>query len=199
MPELWLVRSKPYRNRRLKDESYGRLLTLLRQFDRHANIHSLKRKINNFRTSYRRELRKVLCSEQTYVPALWYFKDLDFLCELETGDMQYTRELGTEIEAEPEPLALQNQNTSEEEYLQQAPTLGNLLKAGHTGMEFNEMNEVSSSPEQEHDHQVVIHHGGIDSEVSLLLSKRNIFLRNLQIFKHFFTPFVLKHIINIII
>ncbi|XP_016923874.3 serine/threonine-protein kinase fray2 isoform X2 [Drosophila suzukii] len=88
MPELWLVRSKMYRDRRLKDESYGRLLDLMHTTDPHANIHTLKRKINNFRTSYRRELRKVLDSDHSYVPSLWYFKELDFLYELETGEMQ---------------------------------------------------------------------------------------------------------------
>ncbi|XP_016955736.1 negative elongation factor E isoform X1 [Drosophila biarmipes] len=88
MPELWLVRSKVYRDRRLKNESYGRLLDLMRTSDPHANVHTLKRKINNFRTSYRRELRKVLESDHNYVPSLWYFKELDFLYELETGEMQ---------------------------------------------------------------------------------------------------------------
>lgn len=88
MPELWLVRSKLYRDRQLKLESYSRLLELLRTTDSYANIHTLKRKINNFRTSYRRELRKVLDSGNTYKPTLWYFKELDFLYELETGELQ---------------------------------------------------------------------------------------------------------------
>ncbi|KAH8289230.1 hypothetical protein KR054_002014 [Drosophila jambulina] len=146
MPELWLVRSKPYRNRRLKDESYGRLLTLMRQIDPHANSHSLKRKINNFRTSYRRELRKVLRSGHTYVPGLWYFKDLDFLCELETGVLQYDdsieKEVEMEMEMEPEPLAQQDQ-----EYPQlitdEGETMGRIqLKAGKTeNMGANEINE----------------------------------------------------------
>ncbi|XP_026838193.1 uncharacterized protein LOC6551234 isoform X4 [Drosophila erecta] len=92
MPELWLVRSKLYRDRRLKVESYGRLLELLRASDSNVNIHTLKRKINNFRTSYRRELRKVLDSNNTYTPSLWYFKELDFLYELETGELKLAAE-----------------------------------------------------------------------------------------------------------
>ncbi|KAH8244821.1 hypothetical protein KR032_000993 [Drosophila birchii] len=113
MPELWLVRSKAYRNRRLKDEAYGRLLTLMRQIDPNANTHSLKRKINNFRTSYRRELRKVLRSEHCYVPGLWYYKDLDFLCELETGVLEYNDSIEREPEMEIEQAQL------DEEYQQQ--------------------------------------------------------------------------------
>ncbi|KAH8373663.1 hypothetical protein KR200_005486 [Drosophila serrata] len=164
MPELWLMRSKSYRNRRLKDESYGRLLTLMRQIDPNANCHSLKRKINNFRTSYRRELRKVLRSGYTYVPGLWYFKDLDFLCEMETGVLQYDGsmekepEMDMDMEPEPEPLAQQNQ-----EYEQQVFPKVEALEGITENMGVNEINDVSTSSsfDQEnhhhHHHQVVVH------------------------------------------
>ncbi|XP_016986836.1 serine/threonine-protein kinase fray2 isoform X1 [Drosophila rhopaloa] len=132
MPELWLVRSTLYRDRKLKDESYGRLLELMRESDRYANIHTLKRKINNFRTSYRRELRKVLESDNTYVPSLWYFKELDFLYELETGELQLDNEAAVQdqdrkllqhhenlseyhTETEPETLEYMQQHESEVE------------------------------------------------------------------------------------
>lgn len=102
MPELWLTNSPEYRNRKLKAASYERLLQHMRQADPSSNIHMLKRKINNLRTSYRRELRKVLESkgggghgegdhheeEEEYVPALWYYGELDFLYEQETGEAQ---------------------------------------------------------------------------------------------------------------
>ncbi|XP_070136927.1 uncharacterized protein [Drosophila bipectinata] len=88
MPELWMVRSKEYRDRKRRDSAYGRLLEFLQKYDPNANIHTLKRKINNFRTSYRRELRKVLKSNGTYMPSLWYFKEFDFLYELETDEIQ---------------------------------------------------------------------------------------------------------------
>lgn len=111
MPELWLTNSKEYRNRKLKAASYERLLQHMRQADPTSNIHMLKRKINNLRTSYRRELRKVLESkslssrlsvrgangeveveeeelEEEYVPTLWYYNELDFLYEQETGEAQ---------------------------------------------------------------------------------------------------------------
>ncbi|XP_026845349.1 uncharacterized protein LOC6603227 isoform X1 [Drosophila persimilis] len=88
MPQLWMTKSKGYRNRLLREQSYQRLLDCMRSIDPTANIHTLKRKINNFRTSYRRELRKVYSSDNNYVPTLWYFKELDFLCEFETGELQ---------------------------------------------------------------------------------------------------------------
>ncbi|XP_017030789.1 uncharacterized protein [Drosophila kikkawai] len=166
MPELWLVRSKPYRNRRLKNESYGQLLTLMRQIESNANIHTLKRKINNFRTSYRRELRKVLRSGHSYVPNLWYFKDLDFLCDLETSDLQddsmMQKESETEMDLEPDSLA---QDNTEEYQPQTSNELGNLervqLKVENTeNMGVGEINEVSSSglENQHHYNQVLVHH-----------------------------------------
>ncbi|EDV99918.1 uncharacterized protein LOC6565146 isoform X1 [Drosophila grimshawi] len=95
MPELWLTTSKDYRNRKLKTQSYELLLKHMRTFDPSANIHMLKRKINNLRTSYRRELRKVLDNKSAlrggldeYRPSLWYFNELEFLYDLETGEAQ---------------------------------------------------------------------------------------------------------------
>ncbi|XP_034670833.1 uncharacterized protein LOC117903116 isoform X2 [Drosophila subobscura] len=93
MPQLWMTKSRGYRDRLLKAQSYHILLECLRDIDPTANIHTLKRKINNLRTSYRRELRKKYSSENEYVPTLWYYKELDFLCEVETGELQLEMEL----------------------------------------------------------------------------------------------------------
>ncbi|XP_017052280.1 uncharacterized protein LOC108095624 isoform X2 [Drosophila ficusphila] len=120
MPELWLVRSKLYRNRRLKAKSYGRLLQLLRANDQHANIHTLKRKINNFRSSYRREFRKVLQSGSEYVPSLWYFEELDFLRDVDEGHPKLSQDDPDELQSETEPEGIgftqQNESGVEEEY-----------------------------------------------------------------------------------
>lgn len=58
-----------------------------------AMVHT---KINAFRTSYRRELKKVKLSiksgvgnDDIYKPNLWYFNELDFLRDQE-GQMQGT-------------------------------------------------------------------------------------------------------------
>ncbi|XP_022216048.1 uncharacterized protein LOC111070057 isoform X1 [Drosophila obscura] len=113
MPQLWMTKSRSYRDRLLKAQSYHLLLDCLRKIDPTANIHTLKRKINNLRSSYRRELRKKYSSDNDYVPTLWYFKELDFLCEVETGELQLEMELdgdlpqlkssGPQPELSPEP------------------------------------------------------------------------------------------------
>ncbi|BFG01638.1 uncharacterized protein DMAD_01340 [Drosophila madeirensis] len=97
MPQLWMTKSRGYRDRLLKAQSYHILLECLRVIDPTANIHTLKRKINNLRTSYRRELRKKYTSENEYVPTLWYYKELDFLCEVETGELQLEMELDGDL------------------------------------------------------------------------------------------------------
>ncbi|SPP89454.1 uncharacterized protein LOC117590986 isoform X1 [Drosophila guanche] len=97
MPQLWMTKSRGYQDRLLKAQSYHILLECLRVIDPTANIHTLKRKINNFRTSYRRELRKKYSSENEYVPTLWYYKELDFLCEVETGELQLEMELDVDL------------------------------------------------------------------------------------------------------
>lgn len=50
----------------------------------------MKNKINSLRTNYRKELKKVKASYRTgtgtediYVPALWYYSELNFLQEQE--------------------------------------------------------------------------------------------------------------------
>ncbi|XP_064554894.1 uncharacterized protein LOC135439943 isoform X2 [Drosophila montana] len=133
MPELWLTNSKDYRNRKLKARSYDRLLAHMLTTDPTANIHMVKRKINNLRTSYRRELRKVLESKSSmhghfageeYVPSLWYFNELEFLYDQETGEAQTLIDAEPEPELEPEPESKHEQHTENEadnepEYLKQ--------------------------------------------------------------------------------
>ncbi|XP_017115153.1 uncharacterized protein LOC108137762 isoform X1 [Drosophila elegans] len=157
MPELWLVRSKLYRDRKLKDESYGRLLELLRVSDQYANIHTLKRKINNFRTSYRRELRKVLESDNAYVPSLWYFKELDFLFELETGELQLDNETvaAADQERDYENISVyqDEQKPDSPEYMQQHES-----EEGHSNMDA----DLTEESDNDNDNDHVIHQ--IDSD-----------------------------------
>ncbi|KRF94180.1 anaphase-promoting complex subunit 6 isoform X2 [Drosophila mojavensis] len=124
MPELWLTNSKDYRNRKLKAHSYDRLLRHMRTSDPYANIHMVKRKINNLRTSYRRELRKVLESRangaysgEEYVPSLWYFNELEFLYDQETGEAQTLIDAEPEHEPDSKP---EPEQESEPEYLKDA-------------------------------------------------------------------------------
>jgi len=56
----------------------------------YVNIYTTKKKINTLRSTYRRELKKVLASkksgagvEDIYVPSVWHFEDLGFLFDHE--------------------------------------------------------------------------------------------------------------------
>lgn len=88
MPSLWKVNSDAYKNKRLKQECYDRLTEKLREIEPSATIDLTKRKINTFRSNYRREVNKVLNSKlkggQLYNPSVWYYKHLEFLYEGET-------------------------------------------------------------------------------------------------------------------
>lgn len=88
MPALWKVNSDAYKNKRLKQECYDRLTEKLREIEPSATIDLTKRKINTFRSNYRREVNKVLNSKlkggQPYNPSVWYYKHLEFLYEDET-------------------------------------------------------------------------------------------------------------------
>ena len=59
MPCLWDVRSKEYSNKHIKQECLTLLLEKLKEIDPDANVDVVRKKIDNFRSSYRRELRKV--------------------------------------------------------------------------------------------------------------------------------------------
>lgn len=88
MPSLWKVYSDQYKNKRLKQQCYSKMLEKLREIEPSATIDLVKRKINTFRSNYRREVNKVLNSKlkgQTYHPSVWYYKHLDFLYEDETN------------------------------------------------------------------------------------------------------------------
>lgn len=59
MPHLWQKTHKEYMNRDKREIGFAILLKIYREFDEHATIKYLKKKVENMRTSYIRELRKV--------------------------------------------------------------------------------------------------------------------------------------------
>ncbi|XP_023288149.1 uncharacterized protein LOC111673968 [Orussus abietinus] len=90
-PCLWMTKSKDYHDRNKKDAAYGRLIETYKAIDPHANREIVVKKINNLRTTYKKELKKQQLSqtfgagaEETYTPRLWYFHLLDFLYDQET-------------------------------------------------------------------------------------------------------------------
>ncbi|XP_042207798.1 uncharacterized protein LOC121856355 [Homarus americanus] len=89
-PSLWQIKSEDYKNRPLKQECYGKLVEKMKDIIPTATKATVTKKINSFRTSYRRELKKVLLSEKSdagtddiYQPSLWFYNDLHFLRDQE--------------------------------------------------------------------------------------------------------------------
>lgn len=82
LPALWRIKSTEYTDRVLKANCYMKLIKKLKEIHPDADREMVVRKINNFRTSYRKELkRKRECRllGKTYTPTLWYFDYLRFL------------------------------------------------------------------------------------------------------------------------
>ncbi|KAL1123966.1 hypothetical protein AAG570_001736 [Ranatra chinensis] len=89
-PCLWRVKSKEYHDRNKKERAYDELIRHYRKIEPNADREAIVKKINNLRTAYRKEVKKVndtrksgLGEEEGYVPKLWYFHLLDFLNEQE--------------------------------------------------------------------------------------------------------------------
>ncbi|CAB3229318.1 unnamed protein product [Arctia plantaginis] len=82
MPHLWQKTHKEYMNRDKREVGFKILLKIYREFDAHATIKYLKKKIENMRTSYIRELRKMKECQRTgkiYSSNLYYFDALRFI------------------------------------------------------------------------------------------------------------------------
>ncbi|XP_074041337.1 uncharacterized protein [Leptinotarsa decemlineata] len=74
----------------LRDKAYASLLQYYKSVDENATIDKVKNKINNLRSSFRKELKKVNKSKKSgsgtdeiYVPTLWYYKLLLFTSDQE--------------------------------------------------------------------------------------------------------------------
>ncbi|KAF7283311.1 hypothetical protein GWI33_000942 [Rhynchophorus ferrugineus] len=79
---LWDVNSNNYLNKQKRNASYDVLLQKLKEMNPKATVEGLKKKINNMRTAFRRELKKVQCKGgEIYQPTLWYFDLLLFTCQ----------------------------------------------------------------------------------------------------------------------
>ncbi|XP_037947624.1 uncharacterized protein LOC119679377 [Teleopsis dalmanni] len=83
LPALWKVRHSDYNNKRRRIECLAVLVKKLREIQPNANVRLVKSRINNLRTGYRREIKKIEASEKSgddlYVPTVWYFNHLNFL------------------------------------------------------------------------------------------------------------------------
>ena len=77
---LWKIKDAAYANRALRTKAYEELLELYKTIDDEATVETVKHKINNLRSAFRKELKKVAASKRSgtsaddiYTLSLWYF------------------------------------------------------------------------------------------------------------------------------
>lgn len=87
-PEIWDPRCDKYSIKEYKDQAYQALVTKMREIDPNASVDSVKRKLNIFKSNYKREQkrRRITGSKSK----LWYFKDLSFLPEMDRSASELT-------------------------------------------------------------------------------------------------------------
>lgn len=114
LPCLWKVKSKSYSNRHEKNKAYEKLLLLYKQTDPNATIDTVKKKINNLRCTFRKELKKVRKSKRSgegsdniYVPTLWYFNLLMFTADQEEPRTSVSNDTQSDEETEIEVSLLE--------------------------------------------------------------------------------------------
>ncbi|XP_069702767.1 uncharacterized protein [Periplaneta americana] len=90
LPELWNLEHPHYSNRRKKAAAYDSLIEKLKVIEPDASRETVVKKINNLRSAFRKELKKVNDSKKSgasgddvYIPVLWYFNELLFLVDQE--------------------------------------------------------------------------------------------------------------------
>lgn len=78
-PCLWQIKSKEYSDRNKKALAYAALINKCKELDPQANKDFVTKKINSFRTVYRKECAKIKSSmrscagsDEVYKPSLWY-------------------------------------------------------------------------------------------------------------------------------
>ena len=90
LPALWKVKSKEYSNKFAKDKGYNQLIEFCKTFEKEADKTYVVPKINNLRSSFRKEMKKVDKSKLSgagtdlvYETKLWYYKDIQFIQDQE--------------------------------------------------------------------------------------------------------------------
>ncbi|CAB3233200.1 unnamed protein product [Arctia plantaginis] len=84
---LWDKKHKEYFNRDMRQEAFKMLLQLFNEeTGKNTTLADFRKKLENMRTTYGRELKKVNASKQTgsgsndiYVPSVWYYRLFEFL------------------------------------------------------------------------------------------------------------------------
>jgi len=89
-PCLWKIKSKDYTNKNLKNRAYDELLKVCKSINPETNRDFVVKKIQSFRGSFRKELKKVEDSKRSgrsaddvHIPTLWYYHLLEFTVDQE--------------------------------------------------------------------------------------------------------------------
>ncbi|CAG9559067.1 unnamed protein product [Danaus chrysippus] len=86
-PALWDPRNQYYTNKYKRLEYLKKLLEVYKKIKPGATTDDVRKKINIFRSNYKRELNKIEesrkrgCSDVVYSPRVWFFPLLNFLIE----------------------------------------------------------------------------------------------------------------------
>ncbi|XP_030747080.1 uncharacterized protein LOC115875704 [Sitophilus oryzae] len=105
-PCLWKVRSKDYTNKNLKNKAYEKLVEVCKTIYPEANKDYVIKKIQSFRGSFRKEVKRVAESmrsgtgvDDVYVPTLWYYDLLLFTSDQEIPTASISNMDTDELEA----------------------------------------------------------------------------------------------------
>ncbi|KAI4459756.1 hypothetical protein MML48_6g00005452 [Holotrichia oblita] len=89
-PCLWKIKSRDYTNRNLKNAAYDKLVEFCKTINPEANRDFVVKKIQSFRGSFRKEIKRVedskrsgAGSDEIHSPTLWYFDLLLFTIDQE--------------------------------------------------------------------------------------------------------------------
>lgn len=93
-PCLWRIKSKKYHDKPKKEAADKILLEKYKLIDPIADHDAVVKKINSFRTNFRREKKKIEESRRSgtddvYGPTLWYYNLFDFLSDAKVLVHQY--------------------------------------------------------------------------------------------------------------
>ncbi|KAH8264882.1 hypothetical protein KR038_006667 [Drosophila bunnanda] len=101
LPAVWQVQSPDYGCRELKTAGYEQLVRKLSEVEPDASRATVVRKINSFRTNFRRDVRRRdQCSAmgESFQSTLWYFNLLSFLEGQDTAARIHTTAMSFNLE-----------------------------------------------------------------------------------------------------
>ncbi|XP_028158667.1 uncharacterized protein LOC114351591 [Ostrinia furnacalis] len=111
LPQLWDRKHRDYLNKSERSKAFEILRKVYQQIEEDASVQTVKRKINDLRSVYMKELKKVRASRLTarspgdvHEPTLWHYKDMSFLEHVLCADASAPPPGEEQTPSSPEPL-----------------------------------------------------------------------------------------------